>query len=56
MAKLVVLGPFRGFFSISLDFDATNAWNGAIPRAGLNSFARGGGWSLMTTPAAMGGA
>ena len=60
MTKLVVFGPFRGFFLISLDFHAANGGMAQYqcPRlwAGLNTCARGDGWSLVSTPEAMGGA
>ena len=59
MAKLVVFGPFWGFISISLDFDAMDGGMAQClcPRqwVGLNVHARGGGCGLMPAPEAMGG-
>ena len=60
MAKLVVFEPFWGFFSISLDLTPRMAPSAQYqcPRLWewLNAFARGGGWSLIYTPEAVGGA
>ena len=60
MAKLVAFGPFRGFFSVSLDFDATNGGTAQClcPSlgAGRNASARGYGWGLIHLPEAVGGA
>ena len=59
MKKLVVFEPFSGFSTISPEFDATNdgkaQWLCLRPWAGLNIYARGDGWGLISMPEAVGG-